>query len=115
MSGIARWVRLYIPTDPSIAAEINDLKNQKRRAAFRFTLHQMGTVEAEMAKLVTDLSAFNEKVFSAPFAARSICLASVLTTVSGSFWSRPSPSHTHSTSAAALNLGVSDRRPVTLG
>ena len=73
MSGISRWVRLYVPTDPLIAAKINDLKNQKERAAFRFTLHQMVKLEAEMARLVEDLSAFNDQVYKllAPDAANA--------------------------------------------
>jgi len=62
MAGIIRWVRHYTPTDPLIANKVNDLHNQKERTAYRFTLHQMVKLEAEMTKLYEDLAAFNETI-----------------------------------------------------
>jgi hypothetical protein len=41
-----------------------DDANQKERSAYRFTLHQMVKLEAEIERLVLDLSAFNTEVFT---------------------------------------------------
>ena len=62
-SMIERWVRFYTPTDPIVAKKARDPSNQKERSAYRFTLHQMLKVEAEINQLVAEFSAFNEIIY----------------------------------------------------
>jgi hypothetical protein len=63
MAGLERWARVYTPTDPAVSKKVQDPHNQKERKAFRFTLHQMLKLDAEIEKLVADLSTFNDEVY----------------------------------------------------